>query len=209
MPSTQSRSSETFAGIVLVAPFRTLPLLLQHYRISGLLPVLKPLQAYPKIANFLASRIVDTWATLPRLTALVAADRSRETGFHIALLHARNDQDIAYYEAELLFEPLQRVMLGSASSASKGQAGDAADDENDVSAEEVRRSIHGGDRVKRGAFAYKKVEDSRGERVVELEVTRYGGHNEVVGWSQVGLAVRRAFEKSARKRSLKPGFDVE
>lgn len=82
-------------------------------------------------------------------------------------------------------------------------AGDAAED---VSTEETRRSIHGGERVKRGAFAYKKVEDGKGERCIELEVTRYGGHNEVVGWAQVALAVRRAFERRGR---MKPGLDVE
>lgn len=87
--------------------------------------------------------------------------------------------------------------------ASGNAAADAAG--SDVSAEETRRSVHGGERVKRGAFAYKKVEDSKGERLIELEVTRYGGHNEVVGWSQVALAVRRGFEK----RRLRPGLDVE
>ena len=46
----------------------------------------------------------------------------------------------------------------------------------------------------------------KGERCIELEVTRYGGHNEVVGWTQVALAVRRAFERRGR---MKPGLDVE
>lgn len=77
--------------------------------------------------------------------------------------------------------------------------------EEGVSASEERRSIHGGERVRRGAFAYRKVEDASGERVVELEVTRFGGHNEVVGWSAVNLAVRRA----VGRKSLRPGLDVE
>ncbi|EOA81337.1 hypothetical protein ACJQWK_10584 [Exserohilum turcicum] len=190
--------TETFAAIVLVAPFRTLPLLLQHYRISGLIPVLKPLQGYPRIANYLASRIVDQWPTQARLEALISSDAARKLGFRISLLHARNDQDISYFESESLFAPLQTLMLASGNAAA-----DAAG--SDVSAEETRRSVHGGERVKRGAFAYKKVEDSKGERLIELEVTRYGGHNEVVGWSQVALAVRRGFEK----RRLRPGLDVE
>ncbi|RMZ72279.1 alpha beta-hydrolase [Pyrenophora seminiperda CCB06] len=109
--------------------------------------------------------------------------------FHIHILHARNDQDITFRESEALFEPLQTLMLGDES----------------VSTEEERRSIHGSERVKRGAFAYKKVADARGERVLELEVVRYGGHNEVAGWSQASLAVRRAFER----KSLRPGLDVE
>jgi hypothetical protein len=77
--------------------------------------------------------------------------------------------------------------------------------EEGVSAEEERRSIHGGERVKRGAFVYKKIEDDEGQRTVELEVVRYASHNEIVGWTQVSLAVRRAFER----RSMKLGQDVE
>ena len=77
--------------------------------------------------------------------------------------------------------------------------------EEGSSATEERRSIHGSERVKRGAFAYKKIEDARGERVVELEIVRFGGHNEVVGWSQVSLAIRRAFGR----KTLRPGLDVE
>lgn len=70
---------------------------------------------------------------------------------------------------------------------------------------EERRSIHGSERVSRGAFAYKKVENERGTRTLELEIVRFGGHNEVVGWTPVGLAVRRAFER----RSGRVGLDVE
>jgi hypothetical protein len=166
-----------------------MPQLLKTYKIGGILPVLKPLQSYPKIANYLTARIVDKWPTLPRLRALISAPASKKTGFHVTLLHARNDQDITYWEAEALFQPLATLMLT----------------EEGVVVEEERRTIQGGHRVKRGAFAYKKVEDDKGDRMVELEVVRYGGHNEVVGWTQVSLAVRRAF---ARK-TLRPGLDVE
>ncbi|KAB2107206.1 hypothetical protein AG0111_0g3992 [Alternaria gaisen] len=187
--ASPKRQFDGFAGIVLVAPFTSLPQLLKTYKIGGIFPVLKPLQSYPRIANFLTSRIIDQWPTLLRLRTLISAPSSKKNGFHITLLHARNDQDITYWESEALFEPLASQMLG----------------EEGVVAEEERRTIQGGDRVKRGAFAYKKVEDDKGDRMVELEVVRFGGHNEVVGWTQVSLAVRRAF---ARK-TLRPGLDVE
>ncbi|KAF1941561.1 hypothetical protein EJ02DRAFT_434719 [Clathrospora elynae] len=180
-----------FTAIVLVAPFRTLPDLLKTYKVAGILPILKPLQAYPRIANWLTTRIADHWPTLPRLSALVSESSTTKPPqpFHITLLHARNDGDITFRESEALFAPLQSLVLA----------------EEGSSATEERRSIHGGERVRRGAFAYKKVEDGTGERVVELEVVRYGGHNEVVGWTAVSLAVRRAFERT----SLRPGLDVE
>jgi pimeloyl-ACP methyl ester carboxylesterase len=181
------KKHEGFAGLVLVAPFRDLPSLLKTYRIGGIFPILKPLQGYPRVASYLSSCIVDQWPTQARLTVLLSLASS--SPFHISLIHARNDQDIDFWESEALFAPLQSAMLA----------------EEGVHTEEERRTIHGGERVKRGAFAYKKIEDSKGERMVELEVVRYGGHNEVVGFSPVSLAVRRAFER----RSLKPGLDVE
>jgi hypothetical protein len=189
MTTPPASTSDGFAGIVLVAPFTSLPQLLKTYKIGGILPILKPLQSYPRIANYLATRIVDAWPTLARLRALIASPAAKKSGFHITLLHARNDQDITYWESEALFQPLASLMLT----------------EEGVVVEEERRTIQGAQRVKRGAFAYKKVEDDKGDRMVELEVVRYGGHNEVVGWTQVSLAVRRAFAR----RSLRPGLDVE
>lgn len=92
-----------------------------------------------------------------------------------------------------MYAPLQSAMLGG----------------EGVSSTEERRSIHGGERVKRGAFAYKKVEDGKRGVSVELEVVRFGGHNEVVGWAQVSLGVRRAFERVEGAGRGKVGLDVE
>ncbi|KAF1365787.1 hypothetical protein EJ07DRAFT_94138, partial [Lizonia empirigonia] len=187
------KSHAGFAGLILVAPFADLATLLETYRIGGFIPILKPLRGYTRIAKFLLSRIVDHWRTLPRLRSLLSLTAAAKTPVHLTLLHARNDQDIDFRQSEALFQPLQSAMLA----------------EEGVSAREERRSIHGSERVKRGAFAYKKVEDARGERVVELEIVRYGGHNEVVGWTQVSLAVRRAFEAVEGRAERRVGLDAE
>ena len=188
------KSHPGYAGIILVAPFRDLATLLETYKIGGIIPILRPLRGYTRIANFLLGRIVDHWPTLPRLRSLLQVTASSKTPIRLTLLHARNDQDIDFRQSEALFQPLQSTMLA----------------EEGVSAREERRSIHGSDRVKRGAFAFKRVEDARGERVCELEVVRFGGHNEVVGWTQVSLAIRRAFEAvEARKEHTGVGLDVE
>ncbi|KAJ8108971.1 hypothetical protein OPT61_g7798 [Boeremia exigua] len=187
------KSHAGFAGIVLVAPFRDLTTLLETYKIGGWIPILSPLRGYQRIANFLISCIVDHWPTLPRLRSLLQHTAASKTPIRLTLLHARNDGDIDFRQSEALFQPLQSTMLA----------------EEGVSAREERRSIHGAERVQRGAFAYKKVEDSRGERMCELEVVRYGGHNEVVGWTQVSLAVRRAFEAVEARAERAVGLDVE
>ncbi|KAF2856919.1 hypothetical protein T440DRAFT_463133 [Plenodomus tracheiphilus IPT5] len=202
--------NNNYASIILISPFRSLPFLLKTYKISGIIPILKPLAGYPRIAKLVEARILDTWDTAARLGALVkfatatftatatATSTSTSTStsntnsdsdhhLRLTLIHARNDQDITFRESEALYTPLQSEIL-----AWEG-----------ASATEERRSIHGGERVKRGAFAYRKVEVEReggsggsgGSVRVELEVVRYGGHNEVAGWNAVGLAVRRAFAR--------------
>jgi pimeloyl-ACP methyl ester carboxylesterase len=182
-----------YAGIILVAPFRDLATLLETYAIGGIIPIMRPLRGYRRIATFLLGRIVDHWPTLPRLRSLLTLTAASKTPIRLTLLHARNDQDIDFRQSEALFQPLQSTMLA----------------EEGVSAREERRSIHGAERVKRGAFAFKRVEDARGERVCELEVVRFGGHNEVVGWTQVSLAVRRAFEAAEGRAERAVGLDVE
>jgi pimeloyl-ACP methyl ester carboxylesterase len=188
-PIPLPKSRQSFAGIVLVAPFTDLPQLLQTYKIGGIIPVLSPLASYPKMARYLSSKIVDHWPTLPRLQSLISLTSASNTPVHLTIIHARNDQDITFRLSEALYAPLESALLT----------------EEGVSAMEERRSIHGQERVKRGAFAYRKVEDANGERSVEVEIVRYGGHNEVVGWTQVALAVRRAF----RRKRFVPGLDVE
>ncbi|KAF2021776.1 alpha/beta-hydrolase [Aaosphaeria arxii CBS 175.79] len=178
----------SFAAIILVAPFSNLPELLKTYNMAGIFPVLKPLQPYPRIARFLESKILDHWPTQDRLRALISSTKT-PASTHIRIIHARNDQDIGYQTSEKLFTSLEKSFLG----------------EENVISDHERRSIHGGDRVKRGAFAYRRVEDADGKRTVELEVVRYGGHNQVVGFAQVGLAVRRAFNV----KTFRPGLDVE
>lgn len=208
-PLPSPRSFQGFAGIILVSPFTDLPTLLKTYKIGGILPILKPLRGYPRIAHWVSLCILDHWPTLSRLSALISSTssstsslsltsgssskkKSNPTPLHLHILHARNDQDIDWTESENLFAPLHSLLL-------------ASDHTSSVTSLEERRSIHGADRVRRGAFAYKKVENERGDRTLELEIVRFGGHNELVGWSPVGLAVRRAFER----KSFRPGLDVE
>ena len=189
---------QSFAGIVLVAPFPSLPILLQTYKIFGVIPVLSPLRGYPKLAGFVSRRILDLWPTQDRLSALLISAAERNTPVRLSILHARNDQDIPFQLSEIVYTRLEGLFLG----------------QEHVVQEEERRSIHGGERVKRGAFAYRKFEEgvsSIGDtkRSVELEVVRYGGHNEVVGFAQVSLAVRRAFKAAEEANKFVPGLDVE
>ncbi|KAF2755494.1 alpha/beta-hydrolase [Pseudovirgaria hyperparasitica] len=189
----------SFASTILVAPFPSLPALLLKYRIAGLIPVLGPLKGYPKLLAYMTARIIDPWPTLPRWQAAFATARALNVPLNLHILHARNDADIPFAQGEALFEGVSAVMRDGVGSG-----------EQSVLREIHERRSEVGDAVRRGAWAYRRCVDGEGVRVgddgmakvtarrrVELEITRWGGHNRIVAGAQVALAVRRAFEEAA------------
>lgn len=104
-----------FAGVVLAAPFNSVPTLLLKYQIGGVVPLLLPLRQIPYIANIFLSQVVDQWLTAERLTAYYHAlegssklrTGGRSTG-SLQILHALDDSDIPYQQTEMIC----RRMLG-------------------------------------------------------------------------------------------------
>lgn len=128
---TQSETEVTpprvFAGVVLTAPFSSMPSLLLTYRIGGILPILAPLRPFPYVADMLLSTFLDKWLTAERLKAYVNAltdspvlhyqtqdedftigdGRSRKTAKEMGtlqLLHAINDAEISFRQSEIIFQ---------------------------------------------------------------------------------------------------------
>ncbi|KAF2743642.1 hypothetical protein M011DRAFT_471185 [Sporormia fimetaria CBS 119925] len=173
-PLSPNVQGSGFAGIVLMSAFPDLPTLLKTYKLGGIFPVLTPLRPYPKIATYITNRLEDDWDTRARLDALLSSSSHSSSAttapLHITLLHARNNPAIDFRLSESLYASLQKQFLGG---------------ENVVSADQ-RRTIQGGERVKRGAFAFKAVVDEQERKSVEVQVVR----GREVGL-HVGLAVRR------------------
>lgn len=99
----------TFAGVILAAPFNSVPTLLLTYQIGGVLPLLLPLRQVPYIANMFLSQVVDQWLTAERLTAYYNAlegssklHSSRRGMGSVQILHALNDRDIPYQQTEMI-----------------------------------------------------------------------------------------------------------
>lgn len=103
-----------FAGVILVAPFSSLPSLLLTYRLGGLVPILGPLRPFPHIGTALTSRMTDKWPSAKRLAAYYRAFASRsdllrssagqderEMGT-LQLIHAKTDMDISYHQTEMI-----------------------------------------------------------------------------------------------------------
>ena len=93
------RRATEFAGLVLVAAFSDLPKLLTTYAIGGVFPLLSPLKSYPRLQGFFSDRAVDRWPTATRLAKFVSASQRP----NLVILHARDDHEIVYSHADLLF----------------------------------------------------------------------------------------------------------
>ncbi|KAI4753522.1 alpha/beta-hydrolase [Aureobasidium sp. EXF-3400] len=99
-----------FRSIILVAPFASLPDLLLSYRIGGVIPVLAPLRNSAFLVGLVSKYILDTWPSGLRLNAYVSAAASASASGsgsngagNVHILHARDDQDIAFAQSEKLF----------------------------------------------------------------------------------------------------------
>ncbi|KAI4721840.1 alpha/beta-hydrolase [Aureobasidium sp. EXF-10727] len=99
-----------FRSIILVAPFVSLPDLLLSYRIGGVIPILAPLRHSQFLVRMVSRYILDTWHTGLRLHAYVSAAASAASvgsgdfgAGNVHILHARDDQDIAFAQSEKLF----------------------------------------------------------------------------------------------------------
>lgn len=112
---------EPFAGIVLVAPFSSVPKLIDSYSLGGLTPpILSPLVGYPRAQKYLRESIVDKWDTAGRVARLTglntnmsslydidgeqalqateAVKRYESKPLDLTIIHARNDVEIPWRE---------------------------------------------------------------------------------------------------------------
>jgi len=103
----------TFAGVVLVAPFSSLPSLMLSYRIGGLLPILLPLRPFPSLAGMLTSQMFDKWLSAERLEAYynslagssklhIAVGTIKRRMASLQVIHSTNDMDIPYHQTEMI-----------------------------------------------------------------------------------------------------------
>ncbi|KAI7343836.1 alpha/beta-hydrolase [Hortaea werneckii] len=191
----QKRDPTSFAGIILIAPFSSLPSLLLTYRIGGFIPLLLPLRPFPYLGNLLTSQVLDSWRSADRLAAYhrrlrslshsASSSSSMEEGMgsgSLQLLHAVNDADIPYHETEKICQRMFR------------------DDGPDAAGEGERQQHHSQlikclDEDGKGLARVVEVpeRDDRSSRV-RIEIVQYGGHNRIVTYSPVAAAVLRAFE---------------
>ncbi|KAL7808920.1 alpha/beta-hydrolase [Trichoderma aethiopicum] len=161
-----------FAGIVLVAAFSDLATMLSGYRFGGLVPALGPFAFWPSFERVLDRVLVDKWHSANRLGNIVRHSRGR---LRISLVHAKNDKDIPWTEDNKLFR------------AAAGEAIGILDDDEYNAWKETLTVRTSNDSF---VTTWKTGEDT----VIRQELFPYGGHNNILGFAPVTLAIMRAFE---------------
>lgn len=158
----ESLPSVEFAGLILVAPFTSLPDLLQTYRILGVIPVLSPLHIYPRLQEALQAYVVDTWDTQARLRRWISGHVTGYRIFRLHLIHAVNDFEISWQYSEKLWRSaVDAVTLPDPDIDEPGL--------QQVWQERYMTTID------RGEGGEAQVWDNGSGRVVRKDILRYGG----------------------------------
>lgn len=167
-----SEKGVEFAGIVLVAGFSDLASMLGGYRMGGLVPLLGPFSYWPAFVRLLDRFVVDKWHSADRLVNIVRRTRTR---LRLSLLHAKDDSDIPYTEDNKLFKAAAGELVGDIGEAKFG-------------AMKTQRTVHKG---QDSAVTTWRAEP---DIIIRQELIPYGGHNHIMGSSNVVMAVLRCFD---------------
>lgn len=153
------------AGVVLVAPFSSLPTMLASYALGGVVPLLRPLSLVsPPLLRAVLGFVVDRWPSLDRLAALVAAARERRGRLRLSLVHGADDRDIPCAESVKIFEAAARASVGGDGGAPGSGLDEAVFLERRDAATDVR-----------GDKAFKITWHGEGDIVITHEQFAYGG----------------------------------
>ncbi|OPB44214.1 Alpha/beta hydrolase [Trichoderma guizhouense] len=161
-----------FAGIVLVAAFSDLATMLSGYRFGGLVPALGPFALYPSIHHVLDRVLVDKWHSADRLVNIVRHTKKR---LRINLVHAKNDKDIPWTEDNKLFRAAASETIGTLD-----------DDEFNTWKESCT--------VRTSSDSFVTTWKTGDDIIIRQELFPYGGHNEILSFAPVSLAIMRSFD---------------
>lgn len=181
-----------FAGIILVSGFSDLTTMLSEYRIAGIFPVLAPFRAWPALLKLFHYFIVDKWQSDNRLASIVRHTKKR---LRLSLIHSRNDPDIPWTEDNKLF----RAAVMEKVDITDDEAFEAWKDERTIKKGErafvttwnAEPNIH----VRQELFPYGGKQTHLWFKHVSGEADETNlGHNKVMGYAPVSLAIMRSFD---------------
>lgn len=163
-----------FAGMSLCAGFTDAAAAFQGFGFNIGVAPLAPMRFFPPLQRWFARHMIDTWRTSDRLVDLVKSSNH----LRLLLLHAKPDGIMPVQHSENLFRDIMKDL------------------------EPTREEMD--DRVRcvdLGEAGY--IEEwSSGDRVITKEILKHGGHDILMLWSSVSLAILRAFDLDKMEKAL-------
>jgi abhydrolase domain-containing protein 12 len=164
-----------FAGVVLVAPFTDVATLLSTYRLVGTIPIISPLAIIPPLFKYLSSFLRDKWMNKDRIAKYVAASEANGQEYRLTLLHAEDDFEIPWHHTPIVFWHAVNATYPTGISY----------DELEEKKAESRK-----DRGAAGSIVEWRTEKG----VIREEILKTGGHNEIMAYPIITMAVMRIFK---------------
>ncbi|KAH6988492.1 abhydrolase domain-containing protein 12B [Ilyonectria destructans] len=169
-----------FSGMVLVAPFVDVELLTATYRVGGIIPILDPLAHFPRLLSLLHTFVISKWPSKDKLADFInrvetlPGDDSR---YHIAIVHAEDDDDIPWSHSEKIFWHAVNA------TTAEGISYDNLEKEK----EEARL------RLGVGGWLVNRV-TKKGS--IREQIVKHGLHDKIMSYPVVSLAILRAFQRT-------------
>lgn len=182
-----------FRGVVLVAGFSDLPTLLTTYAIGGVIPILSPLRPYPRLQQFFAKKIQETWFSATRLVNLVRKSKN----INLRIIHAQNDFEILWTHSNTLFS----------AAANATSTGDQGLTQKQIDELKIHQDLG------ESGFtnSWITVQEDGGRKTIKQDVVRHGGmfvstivlrqelnncvgHNRLVTYPVVAKAIANIFQ---------------
>jgi abhydrolase domain-containing protein 12 len=167
-----AKNGTEFAGVILNSGFTDLPNLLQSYAIGGWVPALAPLKHLPAIQKRFAGYLTDTWPSATRLANFVRISKR----VRLFIIHARNDYEIPYTQSNGLFIAAANATTSTGMELS------------------LLEKMKARGTVDMGEGSFVSTWKAGGNKIIRQQVVGYGGHNRVMTYAPVALAVLKAFE---------------
>ncbi|KAK3368341.1 Alpha/Beta hydrolase protein [Podospora didyma] len=175
--ATRPTNPILFSGMVLVAPFADVELLIASYRVAGMIPLLDPLARFPRLMALLNSYILSRWPSKDKLAEYLrhieAGKRGDEAKYHIEIIHAEDDYDIPWSHSDKVFWHAVNAT---------SHVGTSFEDLETYKLD-ARRDMGAGGWV---------VECFTQRGLVREEIVKYGLHDRIMSYPVVSRAVSRA-----------------
>ncbi|KFY67166.1 hypothetical protein V496_01740 [Pseudogymnoascus sp. VKM F-4515 (FW-2607)] len=160
----------SFAGVVVIAPFARLTTLLTRYSPGGLIPLLGPVGWIPGFDKWFFGLLVDKWNSAQRVANVASISKRLK----LFIVHARDDWNIPYTHSDTWF-------AAAANAATPGISGEVFVEKK------ASNTVHMGDGGSISTWT------APGKFIQEILVP-HGGHNVVMTFPSVALAVLKAFD---------------